>query len=50
MQRYCHRFGQAGARLWLSVIAYSLGSLRRLALPKQIETWSLTSLQQRPVR
>jgi len=32
----------------LSVIAYNLGNLwRRLVLPKKIENWSLTSLQQR---
>ena len=30
------------------MIAYNLGNLwRRLALPKRIDTWSLTSLQQR---
>jgi hypothetical protein len=35
-------------RLWLSVIAYNLGSLwRRLVLPPRIDNWSLTSLQQR---
>ena len=35
-------------RLWLSVIAYNLGNLwRRLVLPRRIDTWSLTSLQQR---
>ena len=34
-------------RLWLSVIAYNLGNLwRRLALPRRIGNWSLTSLQQ----
>jgi Transposase DDE domain group 1 len=34
-------------RLWLSVIAYNLVNLcRRLALPRRIENWSLTSLQQ----
>jgi hypothetical protein len=33
------------------VIAYNLGNLwRRLALPRRIETWSLTSLQQRLVK
>ena len=38
-------------RLWLSVIAYNLGNLwRRLALPKAIGNWSLTSLQQRLVK
>lgn len=38
-------------RLWLSVLAYNLGNLwRRLALPKAIGNWSLTSLQQRLVK
>jgi Transposase DDE domain group 1 len=38
-------------RLWLSVIAYNLGNLwRRLALPKKIGNWSLTSLQQSLVK
>lgn len=33
------------------LLAYNLGNLwRRLALPKRIETWSLTSLQQRLVK
>jgi len=40
-----------GLRLWLSVIAYNLGNLwRRLASPKKIGNWSLTSLQQRLVK
>ncbi len=44
----CHRFRANEVRLLLSVIAYNLGNLwRRLALPKRIDTWSLTSLQQR---
>jgi len=35
----------------LSLIAYNLGNLwRRLVLPKRIESWSLTSLQQRLVK
>jgi Transposase DDE domain group 1 len=38
-------------RLWLSVIAYNLGNLwRRLALPKAMGNWSLTSLQWRLVK
>src|ERR1019366_4778324 len=45
------RFRSNEVRLWLSVLAYNLGNLwRRLALPKRIENWSLTSLQQRPVK
>ncbi len=47
----CHRFRSNEVRLWLSVIAYNLGNLwRRLVLPKKIEKWSLTSLQQRRVK
>ncbi len=47
----CHRFRANEVRLWLSVIAYNLGNLwRRLALPRRIDTWSLTSLQQRLVK
>ncbi|MGO9240183.1 MAG: transposase [Bryobacteraceae bacterium] len=35
----------------MSLIAYNLGNLwRRLVLPKKIENWSLTSLQQRLVK
>jgi hypothetical protein len=44
----CHRFQANQVRLWLSLIAYNLGNLwRRLALPREIGNWSLTSLQQR---
>ena len=44
----CHRFRANEVRLWQSVIAYNLGNLwRRLGLPTRIDTWSLTSLQQR---
>ena len=47
----CHRFKANQVRLWLSVIAYNLGNLwRRLALPREIGNWSLTSLQQRLVK
>jgi len=45
-----HRFRSNEVRLWLSLIAYNLGNLWRLVLPKKIEHWSLTSLQQRLVR
>src|SRR4029453_4168190 len=38
-------------RLQLRVLAYNLGNLwRRLVLPKRIDSWSLTSLQQRLVK
>jgi Transposase DDE domain group 1 len=44
----CHRFRCNEVRLWLSLIAYNLGNLcRRLALPARVDSWSLTSLQQR---
>ena len=44
----CHRFQANQARQWLILTAYSLGNLwRRLALPREIGNWSLTSLQQR---
>ena len=47
----CHRFRSNEVRLWLSVLAYNLEDLRqRLVLPKRIDNWSLTSLQQRLVK
>jgi hypothetical protein len=47
----CHCFRSNQVRLGLSVLAYNLGNLwRRLALPKRIENWSLTGLQQRLVK
>ena len=47
----CHRFRSNEVRLWLTITAYNLGNLwRRLVLPKKIEKWSLTSLQQRLVK
>jgi hypothetical protein len=37
--------------MWLNVIACNLGNLwRPLVLPKKIDNWSLTSLQQRLVK
>ncbi len=48
-QLSCHRFRSNEVRL--SVIAYNLGNpWRRLVLPKRIDSWSLTSLQQRLVK
>ena len=44
----CHRFRANEVRLLLGMIAYNLGNLlRRLVLPVAIQSWSLTSLQQR---
>jgi hypothetical protein len=47
----CHRFRSNQVRLALCLLAYNLGNLwRRLGLPRGIENWSLTSLQQRLVK
>ena len=47
----CHRFRSNEVRLWLSVLAYNLGNLwRRLVLPRRIDHWSLTTVQQRLVK
>jgi hypothetical protein len=44
----CHGFRANEVRLLLGVIAYNLGNLlRRFVLPLAIQSWSLTSLQQR---
>ena len=44
----CHRSRANEVRLLLGVVAYNLGKLlRRLVLPLTIQSWSLTSLQQR---
>jgi hypothetical protein len=46
-----HRFRANEVRLQLSVLAYNLGNLwRRLVLQTRVDTWSLTSLQQRRVK
>jgi hypothetical protein len=42
LQIYCTNF----SRRWLSVLVCNPGNLWRLALPKAIYNWSLTSLQQ----
>jgi hypothetical protein len=47
----CHRFRSNEVRLLLGLIAYNLGNLwRQLVLPKRIDKWSLTSLQQKLVK
>jgi hypothetical protein len=44
----CHRFPANEVRLLFGVIAYDFGNLlHRLLLPVAIQSWSLTSLQQR---
>jgi hypothetical protein len=47
----CHRFRPNEARLQLSLLVYNLGNLwGRLVMPKWIDGWSLTSLQQRRMK
>jgi hypothetical protein len=47
----CHRFRSNQVRLALSLLAYNLGNLwRRPTLPRRIENWSPTSLQQQLVK
>ena len=47
----CNQFRSNQVRLAPSLLAYNLGNLwRRLGLPRGIENWSLTSLQQRLVK
>jgi hypothetical protein len=42
----CHKFVANQVRLWLFILAYNLGNfLRRLALPRAIQDWSLRSVQ-----
>ena len=51
MRLSCHDFKDNVVRLALFVLAYNLGNfLRRLALPKQMETWRLTSLKERVIK
>ena len=41
----CLRFVANQVRLWLFILAYNLGNfLRRLALPKPIQDWSLRTV------
>lgn len=47
----CMRFAANAVRLQLHALAYTLANfLRTLALPKAVETWSLTSLRERLIR
>lgn len=47
----CHKFVANQVRLMLFILAYNLGNfMRRLALPKSIKSWSLTSIQPRLIK
>ena len=47
----CHDFVDNQVRLQLFVLAYNLGNfLRRLALPKPVKHWSLTTLREKLIK
>ena len=51
MRLSCHQFKDNAVRLALFVLAYNLGNfLRRLALPKEMAQWSLTTLREKLVK
>jgi len=51
MRLSCHEFKDNAVRLALFVLAYNLGNfLRRLVLPREMATWSLTSLKARVIK
>ncbi|MEE8538602.1 MAG: transposase, partial [Woeseiaceae bacterium] len=47
----CHRFRDNAVRLQLHALAYNLGNfMRTLALPEEVEHWSLTTLRDKLVK
>ncbi len=47
----CRNFKDNQARLQLFALAYNLGNfLRRLALPKSVKHWSLTTLREKLIK
>jgi hypothetical protein len=47
----CHEFRDNEVRLQLFALAYNLGNfLRRLALPRKIKHWSLTTLREKAIK
>jgi hypothetical protein len=47
----CHDFRENQARLQLFALAYNLGNfLRRLALPRSVKHWSLTTLREKLIK
>jgi hypothetical protein len=47
----CHRFADNEVRLQLFALAYNLANfLRRLALPRGVKHWSLTTLREKLVK
>ncbi len=47
----CHGFRNNEVRLQLHALAYNLGNfLRTLALPEEVERWSLTTLREKLIK
>src|SRR3954447_23199257 len=47
----CRTFAANAVRLQLHVLAYNLGNfMRTLAMPKTVETWSMTSLREKLIK
>jgi hypothetical protein len=47
----CHDFSDNQVRLQLFALAYNLGNfLRRLALPRSVKHWSLTTLREKLIK
>jgi hypothetical protein len=47
----CHSFRNNAVRLQLHALAYNLGNfMRTLALPKDVEHWSLTTLREKLIK
>ncbi len=47
----CHGFRNNAVRLQLHALAYNLGNfLRTLALPQEVEHWSLTTLREKLIK
>ncbi len=47
----CHSFRNTAVRLQLHALAYNLGNfLRTLALPREVEHWSLTTLREKLIK
>ena len=47
----CRRFKDNQTRLQLFALAYNLGNfLRRLALPREVKHWSLTTLREKLIK
>ncbi len=47
----CREFRDNSVRLQLHALAYNLANfMRTLALPKEVEHWSLTTLREKPVK